>query len=282
MADSTRSHSNPVVGPAETCTRVALVTGASSGLGLHIARRLAADGFRTFGASRKPRAGFSAVTGVTLDVRDPDSVQGCVEEVVTRAGHIDVLVNNAGVLATGPDEELSEDAARAVFETNYFGVIAMSRAVLVHMRPRRTGRIIQIGSLAGLLPTPGEATYAASKAAVASHADALRFEVAPLGIAVSVIEPGFHRTGMSVDTTPPQNPIPDYDTLRSALNVSLDHGLRHGSDPAGVAALVSRVVAAPRPRARYRAGQDALWLPRLRRLMPERAFEGGVRRSFGL
>ncbi|MGL5866762.1 MAG: SDR family NAD(P)-dependent oxidoreductase, partial [Dermatophilaceae bacterium] len=122
---------------------------------------------------------------------------------------------------------------------------------------------------------------AASKAAVASYSDALRHEVASLGISVSTVQPGFHRTHMTVGD-PAAAPTTDYDAIRPAVLEAIEHSLESGGPPTRVAALVSRIAGTNRPRARYRVGRDAVWLPRVRPLMPEPMFESGVRRSFGL
>lgn len=263
-------------------SRVALVTGASSGFGLHIARRLAADGFRTFGTSRSERPDAGAVSMRVLNVRDAASVQACVGAIEAEAGRIDVLINNAGVLDVGPAEEHGVEGVRAVFETNVLGTVRTTLAALPGMRARRSGRIVTIGSLASHIAPPGEAAYAASKFAVAGYFEALGYEVAPFGIAVSVVDPGFFQTGIGASVPPVRGAIADYDDFRAAIRAAVADNLDRGGDPADVGAVVSRVVAARRPRARYRVGTDAVWLPRLRRLLPERAFAWGVRREFGL
>lgn len=275
------------LGTARAKTKgVALVTGASSGFGRHIAESLSRAGFRTFGTSRSGRPGSEGVEMVALDVQDDDSVAACVEAVRAKAGAIHILVNNAGVLDVGPAEECSVSEVRALFETNFFGVIRMTNAVLPEMRARRSGRIINIGSLAGLLPPPGEAAYAASKFALEGYSEALSIEVAPFGVKVSLIEPGFHKTGMGHGDgqggAEPSGSIRDYDKFREAVQTSIARSLEGGGDPREVAEVVCRVVEAERPRLRYRVGSDAKWLPRLRKLLPESLYLWGLRREFGI
>jgi NAD(P)-dependent dehydrogenase (short-subunit alcohol dehydrogenase family) len=181
--------------------KVALVTGASSGIGEATAGQLAAAGFSVFGGSRTATAGCgTAVEQVVLDVRDDTSVRDCVDQVLAEAGRIDVLVNNAGYLCAGAVEEVSAAEAQAQFETNYFGVARMTAAVLPGMRERRAGHIITISSLTGLAAVPFWGHYSASKFAVEGLMEALRHEVRPFGIGVALVEPGAIRTPF--DTRP--------------------------------------------------------------------------------
>lgn len=125
-----------------------LITGTSSGIGKATARRFAEEGFRVFGTSRRKHPDEDGVEMLELDVRSDDSVKHCVAEVLARAGQIDVLINNAGVEHVSIAEETTLEDARAIFETNFFGVVRMTNAVLLGMRARRQGRIINVGSLA--------------------------------------------------------------------------------------------------------------------------------------
>ena len=175
--------------------KVALVTGASSGIGEATAGQLAAAGFRVFGGSRTAAAGRgTAVEHVVLDVRDDGSVRDGVGQILRTAGRIDVLVNNAGYLCAGAVEEVSAAEAQAQFETNYFGVARVTAAVLPGMRERRAGHIITISSLTGLAAVPFWGHYSASKFAVEGLMEALRHEVRPFGIGVALVEPGAIRT----------------------------------------------------------------------------------------
>ena len=171
--------------------QVALVTGASSGIGQATARELAAAGFRVFGGSRTAPAGRgTGVEHVALDVRDDASVRDCVGHVLRAAGRIDVLVNNAGYLCAGAIEEVPVAEAKAQFATNYFGVARMTAAVLPGMRERRAAHIITISSLTGLVAVPFWGHYNASKFAVEALMETLRHEARPFGIRVALVEPG--------------------------------------------------------------------------------------------
>ncbi|MGH3242236.1 MAG: SDR family oxidoreductase [Spirillospora sp.] len=169
----------------EGCT--VLVTGASSGIGRATARLFADRGARVFGTSRHARLDEREVRMVRLDVGSPESVRRCVDEVLAAGGGIDVLVNNAGIMLEGFAEETAPDDAAAVMDVNFFGTVRVTHAVLPGMRARRQGRIINVGSLAAWVGEPGEAFYAASKAALARYTEALRHEVWHLGIHVTLV-----------------------------------------------------------------------------------------------
>ena len=214
-----------------TSTRV-LITGASSGIGQSTARLFAERGCRVFGTSRQTRPDTPGVEMLRLDVRSDASVAECVAEVIGRAGGIDVLVNNAGVEYLGIAEETPLADAQAVFDTNFFGVVRMIDAVLPHMRERRRGRIINIGSAAAWVGEPGEAFYAASKRALAGYTEALRHEVWPLGIHVSLVEPGAFKTNILAAAQAQRgNATADYDAVRHAAVQTIRRGMDRAGDP---------------------------------------------------
>jgi len=217
-----------------------------------------------------------------LDVRSGESVAECVAQVLDRAGQIDVLVNNAGVMHLGMVEETTLDEARAVLETNFFGVVRLTNAVLPPLRTRRQGRIINVGSAAAWVGEPGEAFYSASKHALAGYTEALRHEVWPLGIHVSLVELGAFQTGILQAASTSAGRLPDYDQVRRAVTRTLQASLQRGGDPRRVARLVMKVARARTPRPRYPAGLEARWLPLLKVLLPQRGFDYLLRRGYGL
>ncbi|MDA2806089.1 SDR family NAD(P)-dependent oxidoreductase [Nocardiopsis suaedae] len=259
-----------------------LVTGASSGIGRECARLFAGRGFQVFGTSRRERPDTDGVRMLRMDVTSPASVDEAVGEVLARCGGIDVLVNNAGVMHEGFAEETTPAEAEAVFAVNLFGAVRVTDAVLPGMRDRRRGAIVNVGSLAAWVGEPGEAFYAASKAALARYTEALRHEAAHCGIAVSLVEPGAFTTGVVAASTRSTAAIADYDGPRESARHTLHEGLRRGADPRRAAAVVVRAACARSPRFRYGAGTEAVWLPALRVLMPQRLFDRLLRRSFGL
>lgn len=258
-----------------------LVTGASSGIGQAIAERLASEGFEVFGTSRQQRSGSGRVQMLVLDVRTEGSVAACVDTVLSRAGRIDVLINNAGVMHEGFIEETSLDEAQAIFHTNFFGVARMTRAVLPHMRAQRRGLIINIGSLAAWMGEPREGYYAASKSALAAYTESLRHEVWPLGIDVSLVEPGAFTSNVLSASTVSEMHISDYDAVREVARETLHNAMQRGDDPDAVAAGISRIVTARAPRLRYTIGRER-WLPYAKVLLPQRLIDRLVRRAYGL
>jgi short-subunit dehydrogenase len=254
-------------------SQTVLVTGASSGIGQATAQLLTARGFTVFGTSRKPTGNL-----IPLDVRSDDSVRACVE----RVGTIDVLVNNAGYSLMGSAEETSLDEAKAQLETNFFGVVRMVKAVLPAMRKARAGKIITIGSLAGITAIPFGAFYTASKFALEGYIEALWHELRPFGIHVSLIEPGFIATAIGERTQLAAAPLSAYDGVRQRATHALDQHVKHGISPDAVAQRVLRVIRSRSPTLRYRVGTDAAWLPRLKSVLPWPLFAVGVRRTFAV
>ena len=270
-------------GSKRSAPDIALVTGASSGLGKQSADVLAQHGFRVFGTSRSAtvEAG-SGIEMLPMDVRSDASVEACVKHVLKTAGRIDVLVNNAGTLTVGLAEETPLEDARALFETNFFGVVRVTNAVLPAMRAQQNGRIINISSLAGLIGVPGEAFYTASKFALEGYTEALAHELVPLGVRVCLIEPGFHRTNLHQTATQTHRHITAYDAYRDSLLQVIEKGIREGGDPKDVAEVVLSAAISRTPRLRYRVGGDARWVPRLKAFLPEQLFLYGFRRRLGL
>lgn len=270
--------------PTNRQQRVVLITGASTGFGRLIALWLAGQGFRVFGTSRRPEASQSPLFEMLpLDVRSEESVETCVAEVIARAGRIDVLINNAGYGFTGALEETSIAEAQALFDTNVFGMMRMTRAVLPHMRGQRSGHIIMMSSIVGVCPMPFEGIYAASKHAMEGYAETLRHEVRSFGIWVSLVEPGGFRTDFGTVLQSPANPLADYDTLREgATHVFKTAVDQEGADPIFVAYLIEQILHNPKPRLRYLIGSDARALVFFRQVLPASIMEHIIRLSFRL
>ena len=264
-------------------TKIALVTGASSGFGQLTAARLVASGHRVFGTSRDAQASSApGVEMLVLDVRSEESVQACVAELLGRAGRLDVAVNNAGVAHASLAEETTLAEAQAILDTNFWGVVRVTNAVLPAMRQQRGGHIINVSSLAGLLGTPGQAFYSASKFALEGYSEALSIELQPFNIHVSLVEPGFFNTGLHAGLVPSPRQISDYDDMRPAVERSLRESMARGGDPQAVAEAIVRVAADTSPKLRIRVGSDAVWVPRLKAIVPDSMFSAQMRKRFGL
>jgi len=227
------------------------ITGASTGLRRALAEAVLAAGDRVLATARDP-ASLDDLTGphrddvvrLRLDVTDPVQVHAAAQEAIRRAGGIDVLVNNAGHGLIGALEELSDAQIRAVLDTNVLGVLTVTRAVLPHMRARRRGHIVQLSSVGGVVATPGHALYGMSKSALEGMSEALAGEVAPLGIRLTIVEPGPFRTGFTGRSMRFVEPIDDYrDTPAGRLRKTFSQ--QDGAqpyDPARAAAAIIRAV----------------------------------------
>jgi NAD(P)-dependent dehydrogenase (short-subunit alcohol dehydrogenase family) len=240
--------------------KVALVTGASSGIGEATAARLAAAGYAVYGTSRRGAAtGQRGFEMLALDVTSDASVQAVVSEVLRRAGRIDLLVNNAGFgVGLAGDEETSLAQAKAIFDTNFFGTVRMTRAVIPHMRRQGAGRVINIGSVLGYVPGPYMAIYSASKHALEGYSESLDHELRARGVRVVVIEPGVTKTAFDANVLEPVSKLDEYRDVRAALNKRYEEMLAAEDTPEAVAEVVLRAAKAARPRLRYRS---EAWLP---------------------
>ncbi|EMF57586.1 oxidoreductase [Streptomyces bottropensis] len=259
---------------------VALVTGASSGIGRETARALVAEGFDVIGTSRDTSrvTPLDGVTFVGLDVVSDASVAAAVQEVNERFGRIDVLVNNAGVGSTGAAEETSVAQAQSVFDTNVFGVMRMVTEVLPHMRAQRRGRIVNISSVLGFMPQPYMAVYAASKHAIEGYTESLDHEVREYGVRALLVEPAYTRTGFETNSAKPDTPLPAYAVQRQTVDRLLAEAVRDGDAPAVVAKAIVAAATDARPKLRYTAGSTAGRVSILRRFVPAGAFDKQIRK----
>jgi NAD(P)-dependent dehydrogenase (short-subunit alcohol dehydrogenase family) len=266
-----------------TKLKTVLITGASSGFGKATAELLAGQGYRVFGTSRHSNGVDPAdYEMLTLDVRDDASVRRCVDAMLAKTGRIDILINNAGYELSGALEETAVEEAKAQFETNFFGVLRMTNAVLPVMREQREGRIINIGSLAGLVSVPFHGMYSASKYALEGYTEALRQEVRPFNIRVSLVEPGFSSTNLARSGKQSSRLISDYSPMRERISPVFIESIHRGQQPEEIARLILALIRKASPRLRYRVGSDSVWLPRVKMMVTEASFEAGVRRKFHL
>ncbi len=272
---------------------VVLVTGASSGIGKACAELLFARGYRVYGTSRQaPRAVVQKVAPddspllqmIPLDVTSDESVAQAVGIVAACEGRIDVVVNNAGFGVAGAAELTTIEEAREQFETNFFGMMRVCRAVLPIMRQRGSGRILNVSSIAGRIGVPFQALYSASKFAVEGFTEALRMEMAPFGIQVVLIEPGDFRTHFTAARRMVRGAgSPAYAERQAKALAVMEHDETHGATPEAVGRLVHRIVTCRSPRARYAVGPafEKLALA-LKRFGLSRLFEWGIAKYYRL
>jgi NAD(P)-dependent dehydrogenase (short-subunit alcohol dehydrogenase family) len=263
---------------------IALVTGASSGIGEATAKRLAMAGYKVYGTSRRgAQAGQRSFEILPLDVTSDESVEAVVKEVMRLDGRIDLLVNNAGFsVAPAGAEESSMEQAWSIFDTNFFGIVRMTRAVVPHMRHQGGGRIINIGSVLGFLPRPYNALYAATKHAIEGYSESLDHELRTRGIRISVIEPGYTKTQFDANLLEADSKLDEYREVRAALGKQLKEALAAADEPDVVADVVLEAARAARPKLRYTAGAGANRLRLLRRFAPPGMVDAGIRKELQL
>src|SRR5437762_11120655 len=270
--------------PMKLKNPVALVTGASSGIGKATAERLATAGYKVYGTSRRAaQTDSGSFEMLPLDVTRDESVEAAVVELVRLEGRIDLLVNNAGFgVAPGGAEESSIQQARSIFETNFFGVVRMTRAVVPHMRRAGGGRILNIGSVLGFLPMPYGALYAATKHAIEGYSESLDHELRTWGIRVSVIEPAYTKTHFDANFLEADSKLDEYREVRAAVGKRLKQVMAAADQPSVVADVVLQAASAARPKLRYTAGGVASRLRLLRRFAPAGVMDAGIRKDLQL
>jgi len=256
--------------------KVVFITGASSGIGEACAKLLVKHGYRVYGTSRKYFSDRS-YNMVQIDVTKSDSVEWAIKTVIEKEGRIDVLINNAGFGLAGAVEDTSITEAKAQFETNFFGLLRVTKEVLPHMRRRRKGLIINISSIGGLIGLPFQALYSASKFAVEGLSEGLRLELRPYNINVVLIEPGDARTKFTknriLSRKAKREESPYWDPFHYALK-AIEKSENEGASPSKVAKKVLWVMRAKKPVLRYKVGSTfEIWGSKLKGMLPYSWFE---------
>ena len=264
-------------------SKVVIVTGVSSGIGRAAATKFVEKGCRVFGTVRNT-ATAQPIPGVELiemDIRDEASIERGVETVIAQAKRIDVIVNSAGVTLLGATEETSVAEAQTLFDTNLFGLLRTTRAVLPYMREQRAGRIVNVSSVLGFLPAPYMALYSASTHAVEGLSETLDHEVRQFGVRVSLVEPSFTRTNLDLNAPQTASRIPAYTKELSVVSHAIQQNVQKAPEPDGVATtIVDAALGAWKMR--HTPKGEASLLAKLRRFMPAGPVEKGLRKTFGL
>ena len=255
--------------------KVILITGASSGFGKACAIHMASLGHHVYGTSRIaefPSASTFPII-IPMDVRDTASIETTVDYILDREGRLDVLVNNAGYGLAGAIEHTTLEEAIAKFDTNFFGIHRVCRSVLPVMRNQESGLIVNISSIGGLITTPFQGFYCASKYALEAYTESLRMEVKPFGIQVTLIEPGDFKTDITKNRIIALDTSVYEDRQNTAINV-IANDEQNGSDPKDLAVLLANIIEKKHVRPRYMIGMFhqklAAWI---KRMLPASLFE---------
>jgi NAD(P)-dependent dehydrogenase (short-subunit alcohol dehydrogenase family) len=248
---------------------VAVVTGSSSGIGLATSIALARNGYLTYATMRNlaKRDSIQSIADkqhlsirvVQLDVTDENSIKSAIQSILSEAGRIDLLVNNAGYVLTGAFEDIGINEIKALYETNVFGVIRVTQAVLPIMRKQGSGRIINISSGAGRIGYPGGSAYVSSKFALEGLSESMVYEIEQFGIRTVLVEPGFVRTKIGENmaiSKKIQDPNSPYSQMMQMMSSNQERMLENGSDADPVASVVAEAATAKEPNFRYLAGKD--------------------------
>ncbi|MDQ0635135.1 short-subunit dehydrogenase [Arthrobacter pascens] len=260
--------------------KVALVTGASVGIGKAVAVGLVGAGFTVIGTSRnaakaEPVAG---VHFVDLDVASDASVEKVIARVIEAHGRIDVLVNNAGIGYSGAAEESSAGQAQQIFDVNVFGVIRLTNAVLPIMRAQKSGRIVNLSSILGVVPQPYMAVYAATKHALEGYSESLDHELREFGVRVILVQPAWTNTSFEANSIRPDRPLPVYAERRRVFEEFMNGAVKDGDDPATVAKAIVAAATDENPKVRYSGSLRSAGLSAMRRFVPVRMFDRQLRK----
>ena len=266
-------------------SKVVFITGASSGIGKSIGEFLFNKGFTVYGTSRTPNNYTNSVFPlITLDVRDTNSIQHAITDVISKAGRIDVVINNAGVGITGPIEEIPTEEIKNNFETNLFGPIEVIKAVLPQMRKQKSGLIINVTSIAGYMGLPYRSVYSASKGALELITEAVRMEVKPFNIQITNVAPGDFATNIASSRyhAPIIKDSPYEKSYSSILNM-MDEHVDGGSDPIEMAEAVYKIIQNSEPKIHYKVGAFMQKFSIvLKRILPDLMYEKMVMNHYKL
>lgn len=269
---------------ASNASNTAFVTGASSGIGKAAALALMRAGYRVIGTSRKAAPGEvrDGIRMIACDVTSDASVAAAVASAQTEVGSIHLLVNNAGYAISGAAEESSIEQVRSLFDTNYLGVVRVTNAVLPIMRRQAGGRILNIGSVMGLIPGPFGAHYTASKHAIEGYSESLDHEVRPFGIRVAVIEPWATKTSIEDNSPRGDRPVAAYGQTFARYQAAFAVAMANGDTAEAVAETIVAAAQARKPQLRYPSGKDARQTAFARRFLPRALFDRTLRKQFNI
>ncbi|GFM84665.1 short-chain dehydrogenase/reductase [Pseudomonas cichorii] len=262
-------------------SKTVLITGASSGFGLLLARQLYQQGFNVIGTSREPHKYAAQVPFklLKLDIDDDHSIKSFVTELFQHTRQLDVLVNNAGYMVTGIAEETPVELGRQQLETNFWGTVKVTNALLPHFRAQKQGRIITVSSIVGLIGPPNLSYYTASKHAVQGYFKSLRFELNPFNIKVSMVEPVWFKTNLGHNAVTAEDTfIPDYNAYRTQVRAATQKGIDGAEAPDKVVKTITRLIHAKEPGFSNPVGKMTRMILFLQNYVP-RMFESAILKS---
>ncbi|ATO32747.1 putative oxidoreductase [Dickeya dianthicola] len=258
-----------------------VITGASSGFGLMLANKLHKEGFNVIGTSRDPEKYASKVPFklLRLDIDEDSSIQSFTQALFAHTRQLDVLVNNAGYMVTGIAEETPIDVGRQQFETNFWGTIKVTNALLPYFRKQKGGQIITVSSIVGLIGPPNLSYYTASKHAVEGYFKSLRFELDQFNIKVSMVEPVWFKTHLGDNSfSPAGHNIADYDAYRRQVQAATQKGMNEAEAPDAVVSTIIGLIQTKKPRFSNPVGKMTGMILFLQNYMPK-MFEGSMLKS---
>jgi len=271
-------------------SRVVLITGCSSGIGRALAQELHKRGLRVYASARRPESledlTREGIYAIKLDVTSNDDIQHALAQIQQEAGHLDILINNAGYGAMGPVAEMPMAEIRQEFETNVFAPVALIQAIAPYMIARRSGCIVNVGSVSGILTTPFAGVYCATKAALHSLSDALRMEFAPFNIKVVMVQPGAIRSNFGVNALAAVDRViragSHYQAVEDGIRARANASQRRATPSTELAKLIADNILKSDPPAVIRGGMGSAVMPTMKHLLPTVLLDKLLSRQFGL
>jgi NAD(P)-dependent dehydrogenase (short-subunit alcohol dehydrogenase family) len=269
--------------------KVAIVTGSSSGIGFETALDLAREGYFTYATMRNTKKGNEIkeiakkenlkLETLEIDVDKEDSVKNGINKIVKEKGRIDVLVNNAGYGLFGCLEDISMEELKAQFETNFFGVVRVSQAVIPVMRKQKSGIIVNVSSVAGRIGFPVSPGYISSKFAIEGLSESMRYELSPFGINLIIIEPGVIKTNFMSSTKKSLKSDPAYKDITNKVIMGITMMSEMGTPAKEVATTIIKAIKSENPLPRYVVGNDAIMFLEAKKSKTDLEFENYIKKE---
>lgn len=237
--------------------KTVLITGASSGFGLLLATKLHESGYNVIGTSRNPEKTQTPFKMLTLDIDNETSIDLFIKQLFETVSTLDVLVNNAGYMLTGIAEETPTDLAKQQFETNFWGTVNITNALLPYFRKQKSGQIITVSSIMGLIGLPNKSIYSASKHALEGYFKSLRFELSQFNVKVNMVQPMWAKTNLGANTISANRNIAEYKQYKEQVNKYIKNSMAEGDEPSILVNAIIKIINAKNPKFRNLVGKMA-------------------------